>query len=357
MPRLFSIDNGAMPKTATPTYPTADAAWTNALHTLASGVGVRRQHGYTARLEEPPKCYVWNPAALIDPTRLAGIFSWLLAFTKSDAHLKEYAPEYLWRAEEGGIDSAEGPRIRCQLQQVIETLRTEEARWPEELAQFRRGAVISTWQQPDLDALQENCKEGLVSCATDLISLHFFIEASRLCACITFTGLEAYGGLPEALFTYGSLLNILAGAVGLEPGFLQLSAGVLYLHPLVLEQAPCPVALALNGLGCAGYYEEMRPLPAGDLYLKDMQPEEVLAHIEDIAVEEELMRRDFGLDNLRGLKRFGPTLKGSTLGNLIALLMLHHTRKALPNNQEARLAVARAVGAYVDPRLAALTVP
>jgi thymidylate synthase len=237
------------------TFDTLDELWLDAAHKLlGEGEGIasrdggvaREVLGYSARLADPRACFLFNPVRAISPSYAAAELLWYLSGTSNTTGLQEYAPQYKRFTEDGvhaygayghriwathevlatGIDF-QGDHLRPlftdpwrpagQLEMLMALL----SKLPE-----TRQAVVSLWRPHDITcALQQNKKD--LPCT---LSLQFLLRNGKLNLIVTMRSNDIWLGLPYDAWSWCSIQQLVATALGVELGWYQHQAGSMHVY-------------------------------------------------------------------------------------------------------------------------------
>jgi len=280
-----------MPKT----YSTADHLLVSTVRSLEA-MPQRTAHGFVARLESVNRCFTWNKTFNMDVVKACGDLLFLLSFTHDGEQAKRYNPDVA--TDEGLVVNAYGPHLREQLATLIASLHK---------SLYDPIAVLCAWNgiEDQQNAFFHRGDEAVQP--NNLLTAQFLFDGKRLHCITTFRSMDT-SELPYLVFTWARMLDIVAATAGVPPGSLQIQSGVVSLP------AETPPAISSEG-----WFDKEPPLKICDSpWLNSKDP---IQPLEDAAVVEELMRREFKFsEHRKDIERFVPF---STLSTCLTVAYLH----------------------------------
>lgn len=148
------------------------------------------------------------------PFGCLGELIWYLAESDKLSFIKHYLPKYSKDAEPNGtLHGAYGPRMVGQLKNVIKLLQDRNS---------TRRAVVQIFDKKDL---RKHYKE--IPCTT---TLQFFIRKKRLHMFTSMRSNDAFWGLPNDVFAFTMIQEIVARSLDVELGEYTHAVGSLHLY-------------------------------------------------------------------------------------------------------------------------------
>jgi len=211
-----------------PRYGSLDEMWSHAVLQLlfvspaveSRAGGTLEQLGFVGRLTNVRRNVLWNEVRLASPIYAAAELLWYLSGSADGAMIRAYAPQYEGFLDDKGVAyGAYGRRWaeHAQLEHVIGVLREKRA---------SRQAVVVSWEARDLAAARQGgCRD--VPCT---LALQFLLRDGELNLVATMRSNDVWLGMPYDVFCFTVIQQLIAAAVGAEPGWYQHQAGSLHLY-------------------------------------------------------------------------------------------------------------------------------
>lgn len=182
---------------------------------------MKEYQGWTGRLEDITRNWVFNPARKASPEYGAGELFWYLSGKRSGDAIKAYAPSYERFLTDGNALGAYGHRWKEQdaLRRVFQILSK---------APHSQQCVITCWNPSfpytDLDHAHYRDIPD-IPCT---LSLQFIRAGDCLNLVATMRSNDAWLGLPYDAYCFTTLQKIFADALGLQYGWYQHQAGSMH---------------------------------------------------------------------------------------------------------------------------------
>jgi thymidylate synthase len=199
--------------------------------------------GWVGRLTDPRACFLFNPKRAIPIWYPAAETIWLLSGNPDVNMIKAYAPQYERFAEPNGIvhghygrrwfggDEAYNYRKSClnglgvdQFTSLVDLLLEK---------RDTRQAVLTCWNAGDLLCAHKSPKND-IPCT---LSLNFIVRDGKLNLVTTMRSNDVWLGLPNDVFAFCSLQQIIASWLELDVGFYQHQVTSMHLYDKNYEKA------------------------------------------------------------------------------------------------------------------------
>lgn len=211
-----------------------DSMWLKALLSIdANGVTLNSRNGnsseiigYSTRLENVKKNFLFNKIRNLDPRYACAELLWYLTMTDDTSFLQLFAPGYK-RFTEDGIHAfgAYGKRWitnsgsigNNQITDVIETLK----RHPE-----TRQAIVTMWHGTDLEHAKVLDKKDLPCTLTH----QFLLRDGYLNMVTNMRSNDAWLGMPYDVYCNTQLLKLIASSLEVQPGSYTHNVGSMHFY-------------------------------------------------------------------------------------------------------------------------------
>lgn len=183
--------------------------------------------GWDGYLDDPTKCFLWNPHRKFNPSYAAGELFWYLAGTDDGEFIKHYAPSYdRFLEDDGNANGAYGARWKEHggLQTLVRLLEQDPN---------TRQAILAMWGPRDLRSAHAHDKRD-IPCT---LSLQFFVRRKRLYCICTMRSNDVWLGMPNDVFAFCQLQCLIADYLGLEIGWYRHQVGSMHLYLRNSEKA------------------------------------------------------------------------------------------------------------------------
>ncbi len=265
--------------------------------------------GWDGYLDDPTKCFAWNPHRRFNPSYAAGELFWYLAGSDSGEFIKHYAPRYeRFLEDNGNANGAYGARWKEHggLQRLVQLLDQDP---------HTRQAVLSMWGPRDLPSACAHDKRD-IPCT---LSLQFFVRRNALYCVCTMRSNDVWLGLPNDVFAFCQLQCLIAEYLGLKIGWYRHQVGSMHTYHRNVEKTK--LAMVWDPKVLTSNPKMFRPAATGSEIFR--------AALDDALIMEKTAR-------LREIEKFArcvelvPRTRFAVLSTLAACTSLRRAKRELP---------------------------
>jgi len=196
------------------------------------GMFIHEDIGWRARIENPRDRLIYSPLRKWDIVYGLGEFLWYVTGSESLKMISYYAPSYDRFSDDGEtLYGAYGPRIFGEKNKhsfifesgwtsIIDTLKRD----PDS-----RQAISLIWREKDMH--KKDTKD--YPCT---VYLQFFVREEKLCMISNMRSNDVWLGIPNDIFCFTMLQELMAFELGLEMGFYQHNDGSLHMYENTLKK-------------------------------------------------------------------------------------------------------------------------
>ncbi len=194
------------------------------------GMFIHEDIGWRARIKNPKDRLIYSPLRKWDIVYGLGEFLWYVSGNESLDMISYYAPSYKrFSDNKKTLYGAYGPRIfgekikpqsESGWKSIIRTLKKD----PDS-----RQAISLIWREKDMH--EDNTKD--YPCT---VYLHFFIREEKLCMISNMRSNDIWLGVPNDIFCFTMLQELMASELGLKIGFYQHNDGSLHMYESTISK-------------------------------------------------------------------------------------------------------------------------
>jgi len=198
------------------------------------GMFIHEDIGWQGRIEDPRNRLVYSPLRKWDIVYGLGEFLWYASGSESLDMISYYAPSYGRFSDDGEtLYGAYGPRIFVE-KASIKTQFAPKSGWQSVVDTLKkdpdsRQAISLVWREEDMhktDTKDYPCT----------VYLHFLIRDNKLCMISNMRSNDVWLGIPNDIFCFTMLQELMASELGLDMGFYQHNDGSLHMYESTLDK-------------------------------------------------------------------------------------------------------------------------